>query len=84
MPLTTPSPFPSPKAGGENVFMSELRYSLMKIFIEIQSQNGGWQPYSTCNHQTSAYNRASSLSKKKGKRFRMVDDNKRILDTITP
>jgi hypothetical protein len=56
----------------------------MKIFIEIQNQNGGWQPYSTCNHQQSAYERASSLSKKKGKRVRMVDDSKRVLDIITP
>jgi hypothetical protein len=70
--------------GGENVFMSGLRDLTMKIFIQIQNQNGGWNPYSTSNNQPSAYRQASSLSRSKGKRVRLIDESGRLLDVVNP
>jgi hypothetical protein len=56
----------------------------MKIFIQIQNQHGGWNPYATSNHQPSAYREALSLSKTKGKRVRLMDSSGILLDVLNP
>ena len=52
--------------------------------IEYQDQFGCWQHYQTQYHQTSAYRTAQQRARSTGKRYRLVDDQGRLLDLIDP
>jgi hypothetical protein len=52
--------------------------------IEYQDQFGCWQHYQTQYHQTSAYRTAQQRARSTGKRYRLIDDQGRLLDLIDP
>ena len=45
-------------------------------------QLGHWKRYSQMNHQPNAYRSAKTGSKQTGKRYRLVDKEGRLLDTL--
>jgi len=57
---------------------------LVKIHIEYQDQFGYWKHYTTQNHQPSAYITAKHRARSTGKRYRLVDEDGRVLDLLNP
>ncbi len=57
---------------------------MVKISIEWQDQFGYWKHYQTCHHQQSAYRTAKFRAKTTKKRYRLVDEDGRLLDLVDP
>jgi len=54
----------------------------MKINIEYQDQFGYWKHYQTKHNEADAYRTAQSRANSTGKRHRLIDENRNILDII--
>jgi len=54
----------------------------MTINIEWQDQFGRWHHYQTKQNQADAYRVAQRRAESTGKRHRLVDNDKRIIDLI--
>ncbi len=57
---------------------------MAKIHIEVQNQFGRWQHYQTVHNEANAYRTAQQRARSTDKRYRLVDDNGRLLDVIDP
>jgi len=53
---------------------------MAKIFIEYQDQFGFWKQFQTKHNERDAYRVASARAQQTGKRHRIVDEDRRILD----
>jgi hypothetical protein len=56
----------------------------MTINIEWQDQHSNWHHYQTKHNQVDAYRVAKRRAESTGKRYRLVDDQGRLLDLIDP
>ena len=56
----------------------------MKVKIQWRDTWGYWKDYQTCHHLQSAYRTAQFRAKNTNKRYRLVDENGRLLDLIYP
>ena len=56
----------------------------MHFIIEWQDQHGNWHHYQTKQNQADAYRVAQRRAESTGKRHRLVDDQRRLLDLIDP
>ena len=56
----------------------------MKIYVQFQTQHHDWRPYGTFNTELSAYKIAKARAKATRRRFRLVDEDKNLLDLIEP
>ena len=56
---------------------------MAKIYIEYQDQFGKWHQYQTKHNERDAFRVASARAKQTGKRHRIVDENRRLLDMWT-
>jgi hypothetical protein len=56
----------------------------MTINIQWQDQHGNWHHYQTKQNQADAYRVAQRRAESTGKRHRLVDDQRRLLDLIDP
>ena len=56
----------------------------MKVYIQYQDIFFKWRPYGTFNTELSAYKIATARATATGKRFRLVDKDKNLLDLIEP
>ena len=56
----------------------------MTINIEWQDQHGNWQHYQGKQNQADAYRVAKRRAVSTGKRHRLVDDQKHLLDPVDP
>ena len=54
----------------------------MTINIEYQDQFGRWHHYQSKQNQADAYRVALSLSRSTGKRYRLIENNGRVVDWI--
>ena len=54
----------------------------MKIYLSYQDQFGKWIQYQTKNNERDAYRVAKLKSEQMKKRFRLTDENGRVLDLI--
>jgi len=54
----------------------------MKIYLSYQDQFGKWIQYQTKNNESDAYRVAKLKSEQINKRFRLTDENGRVLDLI--
>ena len=54
----------------------------MKIYLFYQDQFGKWIQYQTKNNESDAYRVAKLKSEQINKRFRLTDENGRVLDLI--
>ena len=54
----------------------------MKIYLSYQDQFGRWIQYQTKNNERDAYRVAKLKSEQMHKRFRLTDENDRVLDLI--
>ncbi|MCP9909385.1 hypothetical protein KBZ15_05565 [Cyanobium sp. BA20m-p-22] len=54
----------------------------MTINIEWQDQQGKWHHFQTKQNQADAYLVASRRASSTGKRYRLVDDDGRLIDLI--
>ena len=54
----------------------------MKIHLYCQQQFGNWMHYQTKHNGNDAYRVAKLKSKQMGKRFKLTDDDGRVLDLI--
>ena len=57
---------------------------MVKISIEWQDQFGYWKHYQTCHRQQGAYRTAKFRAKTTKKRYRLVDEDGRLLDLVDP
>ena len=57
---------------------------MTKIYVQYQTQHHHWRPYGTFNTELSAYKIATARAKATGKRFRLVDEKKRLVDLVPP
>ena len=55
-----------------------------KIYVQYQTQHHHWRPYGTFNTELSAYTIATARAKATGKRYRLVDERKRLIDLVPP
>jgi hypothetical protein len=53
-----------------------------KIFIEYQDQFGKWHQYQTKQNEADAYRTARSRANSTGKRHRLLDEGRRIIDIL--
>ena len=53
---------------------------MAKIYIEYQDQFGKWHQYQTKHNERDAFRVANARAKQTGKRHRIVDENRRLLD----
>ena len=51
-----------------------------KIYIEYQDQFEYWKQYQTKNNERDAYRTANTRAQQTGKRHRIVDEERRVLD----
>jgi hypothetical protein len=56
----------------------------MSFVIEFQDQNGRWHRYQQLHSAQDAFRVASRRTQSTGKRHRIVDDNKKLVDIIDP
>ena len=54
----------------------------MKIYLSYQDQFGKWIQYQIKNNERDAYRVAKLKSEQMNKRFRLTDENGRVLDLI--
>ncbi len=54
----------------------------MKIYLSYQDQFGRWIQYQTKNNERDSYRVAKLKSEQMNKRFRLTDENGRVLDLI--
>ncbi|WP_269615887.1 hypothetical protein [Prochlorococcus marinus] len=54
----------------------------MKLFLSYQDQFGRWIKYQTKDNENDDYRVAKLKSKQMGKRFKLTDDDGRVLDLI--
>ena len=55
---------------------------MVRIHLEYMNNQHRWQHYQTKHNERDAYGTAKQRSKATGKRFRLVDDDGRIIDLI--
>lgn len=53
---------------------------MAKIYIEYKDQFGHWRQYQTKNNERDAYRTANTRAQQTGKRHRIVDEDRRVLD----
>lgn len=53
---------------------------MAKIYIEYQDIHGYWKQYQTKNNERDAYRTANARAQQTGKRHRIVDEGRRVLD----
>ena len=51
-----------------------------KIYIEYQDQFGSWKQYQTKTNERDAFRTAKARAQHTGKRHRIVDEDRRVLD----
>jgi|TARA_Y100000114_G_C11716692_1_gene306353 hypothetical protein len=56
----------------------------MKVFIQFQDQFGHWKHLTMNHHQPTAFKMAKARAKNTGKRHRLLDENKNLLDLCEP
>ncbi len=56
----------------------------MKIYVEWQDQFFKWKRYGYYHSDISAYNIARSRAKSTGKRYRLISEDRSLLDIIEP
>ena len=56
----------------------------MKVHLYYQQQFGNWVHYQTKHNKNDAYRVAKLKSKQMSKRFKLTDDDGRVLDLIDP
>lgn len=56
----------------------------MKVNIEWQDQFGRWHHYQTKQNEREAYAVASNRARSTGKRYRLTDEDGRLLDLTEP
>ena len=52
----------------------------MKVILEWMDQHRHWERYSQINHRPNTYRTAKTRAKQTGKRYRLVDEEGRLLD----
>lgn len=57
---------------------------MKKVIIEWQNKFGGWSRFQEQHHEPSAYKTAKQSAKRTGKRHRLVDAYRSVLDIIEP
>ena len=55
---------------------------MVRVKIQYMDNQQRWQHYQTKHNEPDAYRTARQRSKATGKRFRLVDDDGRIIDLI--
>ena len=55
-----------------------------KIDIQYQDIFFKWKPYGTLNTELSAYKIATARAKATRRRYRLVDQDKRLIDLVEP
>jgi len=55
---------------------------MVRIHLEYMDNQHRWHHYQTKHNERDAYGTAKQRSKATGKRFRLVDDDGRIIDLI--
>lgn len=56
----------------------------MKIYVQYQDQWGHWKSYTTKHNEADAYRVAVNHARTTGKRMRLVDEDRRLLDLVEP
>ena len=56
----------------------------MKFVLQYQDQFGKWHRYQEKHNEGDAYRTAKARAKATGKRFRIVDDDGRLVDLVDP
>ena len=56
----------------------------MKINLSYQQQFGNWVHYQTKHNEKDAWRVANQVAQRMGKRFRLTDEDGRVLDLIDP
>ncbi|AII47358.1 hypothetical protein KR49_13265 [Synechococcus sp. KORDI-49] len=56
----------------------------MKFVLQYQDQFGKWHRYQEKHNESDAYRTAKSRAAATGKRFRIVDDDARLVDLVDP
>ena len=56
----------------------------MKFVVQYETQLHLWKNYGTYNGRNSAYRTAQLRAKEQKRRFRIVDENNKLLDTFNP
>ena len=56
----------------------------MKIYVEWQDQFYKWKRYGCYHNDISAYNVAHARAKSTGKRYRLVSEDRSLIDIIEP
>ena len=88
-------PCPEPDVSGEAMkrsipllllitLFSMPAFAQMKVIIQYQDQFGQWKRYGMSHHEPSAYKTAKTRAERYGVRYRLVDENGRVLDIISP
>tara|TARA_B100000073_G_scaffold331374_1_gene320709 strand:- start:333 stop:506 length:174 start_codon:yes stop_codon:yes gene_type:complete len=57
---------------------------MSKFFIQVRDQFGGWKPYATKHNEKDAFRVASRRATQNGTQHRIVDEDGRLIDLITP
>lgn len=60
--------------------IQEVLDLMAKIYIEYQDKFGHWRQYQTKNNERDAYRTANARAQQTGKRHRIVDEDRRVLD----
>ena len=58
--------------------------TMTRINIEYQDQFGHWHHYQTMHHEANAFRTAQQRARSTGKRYRLMDGNRHVLDIIEP
>ena len=56
----------------------------MKLVMQYQDQFGFWKRCDEKHNEGDAYRTAKARAKVTGKRFRIVDGNRNLIDLVTP
>ena len=56
----------------------------MKVYVQYQDIFYKWNPYGTFNTELSAYKIATARAKATRRRYRLVDQDKRLIDLVEP
>tara|TARA_B100001250_G_scaffold387531_1_gene385020 strand:+ start:82 stop:252 length:171 start_codon:yes stop_codon:yes gene_type:complete len=56
----------------------------MKVYVQYQDIFYKWKPYGTFNTELSAYKIATARAKATRRRYRLVDQDKRLIDLVEP
>ena len=57
---------------------------MSKFFIQVRDQFGAWKPYATKHNENDAFRVASRRATQSGSQHRIIDEDGRLIDLITP